>query len=132
PYLKKQGGSVIVTSSVNGTRIFSNSGATAYSCSKAGQLAMTQMLALELARWNVRDNVICPGAVDTSISENTEQRHTDKVKIEAEYEVRVPLSNQPATSEEIAELALFLACDESRHITGTPIWIDGGQSLLQG
>ena len=47
PYLKKQGGSVIVTSSVNGTRMFSNTGATAYACSKAAQVAFTKMVALE-------------------------------------------------------------------------------------
>lgn len=132
PHLKKQGGSIIITSSVNGTRIFSNTGATAYSCSKAGQLAMTQMLALELARWDIRVNVICPGSVETNISENTEQRDTDKVKIKAEFEREIPLSGKPATSEEVAELALFLAADESKHITGTPIWIDGAQSLLRG
>ena len=49
PHLKKQGGSVIITASVNGTRIFSNTGATAYSCSKAAQVAFTKMTALELA-----------------------------------------------------------------------------------
>src|SRR3712207_5956568 len=69
PYLKKRGGSVIITSSVNGTRIFSNTGATAYSCSKAGQVAFTKMLALELARDKVRGNVICPGAIETKIDE---------------------------------------------------------------
>ena len=51
PHLKKRGGgSVIITASVNGTRIFSNTGATAYSTSKAGQVAMGKMLALELAQ----------------------------------------------------------------------------------
>ena len=49
PYLKKNGGSVIITSSVNGNRIFSNTGATAYSASKAGQVALMKMTALELA-----------------------------------------------------------------------------------
>lgn len=63
PYLKKRGGSVIVTSSVNGTRIFSNTGATAYSCSKAAQVAFTKMVALELAKHRIRVNVICPGAI---------------------------------------------------------------------
>ncbi len=58
PYLKKQGGSAIITSSVNGTRIFSNSGATAYSCSKAAQVASAQMVALELAKHRIRVNVI--------------------------------------------------------------------------
>ena len=47
PHLRRRGGSVILTSSVNGTRIFSNSGASAYSSSKAGQVALAKMLA-----WN--------------------------------------------------------------------------------
>lgn len=50
PYLQRQGGAVVITSSVNGTRMFSNSGATAYSCTKAAQVAFTKMVALELAR----------------------------------------------------------------------------------
>jgi NAD(P)-dependent dehydrogenase (short-subunit alcohol dehydrogenase family) len=74
PHLKKQGGSVIITSSVNGTRIFSNTGATAYSCTKAAQVAFTKMVALELAEHRVRVNVICPGAISTNIEESTEQR----------------------------------------------------------
>ena len=65
PYLKKQGGSVIVTSSVNGTRMFSNTGATAYACAKAAQVAFTKMMALELAEHRIRVNVICPGAIET-------------------------------------------------------------------
>ena len=65
PHLKKQGGSVIITSSVNGTRIFSNTGATAYSSTKAAQVAMGKMLALELAPSKVRVNIICPGAIET-------------------------------------------------------------------
>ena len=58
PHLKKRGGSVIVNASVNGTRVFSNSGATAYASTKAAQVAMTKMLALEVAREGVRVNVI--------------------------------------------------------------------------
>ena len=50
PLLKRQGGSVVVVASINGTRVFSNTGATAYSASKAGQVAITKMLALELAK----------------------------------------------------------------------------------
>jgi len=134
PYLKKQGGSVIVTASVNGTRIFSNTGATAYSCSKAGQVAFTKMVALELAESKVRVNVICPGAIETNIDQNTEQRNLDKVRIEAEYEDEgMPLTGgKPGTSEEVAQLVLFLASDASKHITGTEIWIDGAESLLRG
>jgi NAD(P)-dependent dehydrogenase (short-subunit alcohol dehydrogenase family) len=133
PHLKKNGsGSIIVTSSINGTRIFMNTGATAYSTSKAGQLAMAQMLALELAPSNIRVNVICPGSIKTEINQNTVKRDLDKVKIPAKYGTEVPLSGKPGTSDEVAELALFLASDQSRHISGTPIWIDGAQSLLKG
>jgi NAD(P)-dependent dehydrogenase (short-subunit alcohol dehydrogenase family) len=74
PLLRARGGSVVIVSSVNGTRIFSNTGATAYSCSKAAQVAFAKMTALELAREKIRVNVICPGAIGTSISESTELR----------------------------------------------------------
>ena len=93
PYLKRNGGSVIVTASVNGTRIFSNTGATAYSCTKAAQVAMAKMLALELAPQKVRVNVICPGAIETNIDENTERRDLEHVRIPVEY----PKGSQPLT-----------------------------------
>jgi NAD(P)-dependent dehydrogenase (short-subunit alcohol dehydrogenase family) len=132
PHLKKQGGSITIVASVNGTRIFSNTGATAYSASKAAQVAMTQMLAVELGQFNVRVNAICPGAVDTQIDDNTERRNLDKVKIKVNFARPIPLHNKPATSQQVADLSVFLASDAASHITGTPVWIDGAQSLLQG
>jgi NAD(P)-dependent dehydrogenase (short-subunit alcohol dehydrogenase family) len=134
PYLKEHGGSVIITSSVNGTRMFSNTGATAYACSKAAQVAFAKMVALELAPDKVRVNVICPGAIETDIRENTEERDLEETKYPVEFpEGEVPLTHgEPGTSEEVAQLVLFLASDASRHISGTEIWIDGAQSLLQG
>ena len=77
-------------------------------------------------------NIICPGAIETEISENTEQRNVDKVKMGAKYDKNHPLQDRPGTSQEVADLALFLASDASKHITGTPIWIDGAESLLRG
>lgn len=134
PLLKKSGGSIIITSSVNGTRMFSNTGATAYACSKAGQVTFMQMTALELAPFKIRVNAICPGAIDTNIDENTEERHLDRVQIPVEFpRGKIPLTGEePGTSEQVADLVHFLASDASSHITGTPIWIDGAQSLLQG
>jgi NAD(P)-dependent dehydrogenase (short-subunit alcohol dehydrogenase family) len=134
PLLKKQGGSVIITSSVNGTRIFSNTGATAYSCTKAAQVAFTQMAALELAKHRIRVNVVCPGAITTEIDENTQHRNIEKEKEPVEFPAgEIPLTRgKPGTSEQVAHLALFLASDRSGHITGTPIWIDGAESLLMG
>jgi NAD(P)-dependent dehydrogenase (short-subunit alcohol dehydrogenase family) len=134
PLLKRQGGSVIITSSVNGTRMFSNTGATAYSCSKAAQVAFMQMTALELAPFKIRVNAICPGAIDTNIDENTEERNLEAVRIPVEFpKGRIPLTGDtPGTSAQVAELVYFLASDAASHITGTPIWIDGAQSLLKG
>jgi len=133
PHLKKAGGgSIVITSSINGTRTFTSPGATAYSCTKAAQVAMTQMLAIELAKYRIRVNVVCPGKIATEIKENTNVRETEKAQIPAEYpQGDIPLTgNEPGTSDEVAELVFFLVSDRSRHITGTPVWIDGGQSLL--
>ena len=133
PYLKRQGGSVIITSSVNGTRVFSNTGATAYSCTKAAQVAFTKMVALELAEHGIRVNVICPGAIDTNIDENTERRNLEEIQEPVEFpEGKIPLTDgKPGTSEQVAQLVLFLASNASSHITGTEMWIDGGESLLK-
>ncbi len=133
PHLKKaKGGSIIITSSINGTRTFTSPGATAYSCTKAAQLAMTQMLALELAKHRIRVNAICPGMIETNIPDSTEIRRREESGVRADYpDGDIPLTGGKAgTSDEVADLVLFLASDRSRHITGTPVWIDGGQSLL--
>jgi len=134
PYLKQQGGSIIITSSVNGTRVFSNTGATAYSCSKAAQVAFTKMVALELAKHRIRVNVICPGAIETDINESTERRDLEHIQEPVEFpEGKIPLTDgKPGTSEQVAQLVLFLASEASSHITGTEMWIDGGESLLKG
>ncbi|MBP1993167.1 SDR family oxidoreductase [Paenibacillus eucommiae] len=134
PHLKKNGGSVIITSSVNGNRIFSNTGASAYSSSKAGQVAFMKMTALELATYRIRVNAICPGAIDTNIGENTETSpELEKVKIPVEFpEGNQPLEGHAGSIEQCADLVLFLASNESSHISGTEIYIDGGESLIQG
>lgn len=134
PLLKRQGGAIVITASVNGTRLFSNTGSTAYSCTKAAQVAMAQLLALELAKNKIRVNVVCPGAVDTKIEETAERRNLDTIKEPVEFpEGSIPLTDgEPGKSDEVADLVLFLVSDRARHITGTPIWIDGAESLLMG
>jgi len=132
PLMQERGGSIVIISSVNGTRTFTTAGATAYSVTKAGQFAMGQMLALELSRFKIRVNVICPGSVKTRIVENTWRRNTEVAKIPVVYpNGTIPLTgNVPATADDIARTVAFLCSDAARHITGTPIWVDGGQSLL--
>lgn len=134
PHLKERGGSIIITSSVNGTRIFSNAGATAYSCTKAAQVAFTKMAALELAKHRIRVNVVCPGAIDTEIEDSTEKRDTEEAGEPVAFPAgKIPLtSGVPGTAEQVAQLVLFLASDAASHISGTPVWIDGAESLLQG
>jgi NAD(P)-dependent dehydrogenase (short-subunit alcohol dehydrogenase family) len=132
PLMQEAGGSIVITSSINGNRTFTSAGASAYATTKAGQVALCKMAALELAKYRIRVNVICPGAIGTEIDDNTEKRNAKAAAEPAQYpEGTVPLTDgDPGTAADCAELVLFLASDRSRHITGTPIYIDGGQSLM--
>lgn len=132
PHLKKQGGAIVITASINGTRYFANPGGHAYSVSKAGQVSFAQTAALELAKDKIRVNVVCPGAIETNIDDSTEKRDTETTHLPVEApKGEIPLTDgAKGTAEQVADLVLFLVSDRSSHITGTPVWIDGAQSLL--
>jgi NAD(P)-dependent dehydrogenase (short-subunit alcohol dehydrogenase family) len=132
PYLRIGGGSIIITASLNGTELFSAPGFTAYSTSKAGQVAFGRMAAFECARWNIRVNVILPGSIETNIQERTYSRNLDRIQ----YDITMPphfppLYGRRGDPEEVAELALFLASDASRYITGAVIPVDAAFSLAR-
>lgn len=133
PHLKRRGGgSIIITSSVNGTRTFSTPGASAYSASKAGQVAFMKMMALELGRHDIRCNAVCPGEIRTEIGTRTEQRHTESLGIEVELPQGNPaLNHGKAGPSEVADACLFLASDLGRHVSGVELYVDGGSSLLR-
>ncbi len=134
PALEKSGGgSIVIVSSINGTRTFTSAGASAYSATKAGQLAMAQQLALELGARKIRVNAVCPGAIESQIDDNTEPRDTHITEVPVEFpEGDIPLTRgKPGKAEDVADVILFLCSDAARHVTGTPVWIDGGQSLLR-
>jgi NAD(P)-dependent dehydrogenase (short-subunit alcohol dehydrogenase family) len=133
PHLKKRGsGSIIVMSSVNGNRTFSNAGATAYSASKAGQVAIMKMLTLELGRHNIRVNAVCPGAIHTHIDDSTHKHDTDKIGLDLIFPKGSPALNEGvADPDVIADVCLFLASDLSRHVSGVELFVDGGQSLMR-
>jgi NAD(P)-dependent dehydrogenase (short-subunit alcohol dehydrogenase family) len=133
PHLKANGGgSIIITSSVNGTRTFSNAGASAYSASKAAQVAFMKMMALELGRHDIRCNAICPGFIETNIGERTHARHIKQIGIEVELPKGSPaIDGGRGDIEEVADACLFLASDLSRHVSGVELFVDGGASLLR-
>ena len=133
PHLRRAGGgSILITSSVNGNRTFSNPGASAYSTSKAGQVAFMKMAALELARYDIRVNAVCPGAIHTNIGQRTEKRHTEEVEIKVELPEGKPgLHQGQGEPADVADTCLFLASDLSRHVSGVEIYVDGGASLLR-
>lgn len=134
PMLKENGGAIVIVSSVNGTRIFSNAGASAYATTKAGQLAFGRMMALELAKHRIRVNTVCPGAIETNIDENTRRKDLERAREPVTYPAgRIPLTDgKPGTAGQVAELIWFLSSDIASHISGAEVFIDGAESLLQG
>lgn len=133
PHLKKQGGSVIVVSSINGNRTFTSPGATAYSATKAAQVAMVKQLAVELGKHRIRVNAVCPGEIETSINDSTKVRGEDETKVPVEFpQGDIPITGgRPGNSRDVADVIVFLASDRARHVTGTAVYVDGAQSLLR-
>ncbi|MBX9458684.1 MAG: SDR family oxidoreductase [Rhizobium sp.] len=134
PHLKAAGGgSIVVVSSINGTRTFTTPGATAYSATKAAQLAMVQQLALELGKHGIRINAVCPGAIETEIDDNTRARNVAESGVAVDWpEGDIPITGGEAgKARDVAEAVAFLVSHRARHITGSPLWIDGGQGLLR-
>lgn len=134
PHLKRRGGgSIVVTSSIQGTSLFSVSGATAYGATKAAQVAMVKYLALELGPERIRVTAVCPGAVDTNMDQSTEERGTDDLGLPVELpEGGEPLKDGIAEPEHIAEAIVFLASDRAARITGVALTVDGGETLVLG
>lgn len=120
-----EGGSVIITSSVAGLKGFANLGA--YVASKHGVVGIMKTAALEYADKGIRVNSIHPGPVNNRMMRSVEEQiHPGKpAESRRDFEAGVPFKRY-AENSEIADLALFLACDDSRYITGTTQVIDGG------
>jgi NAD(P)-dependent dehydrogenase (short-subunit alcohol dehydrogenase family) len=120
PHMTGRGGSIINTASVVAFRAMP--GGVAYCASKGAVVAMTQVAAVEYGPAKIRVNAICPGAIETPMLAQARRRMGTAVDNAAAF---APL-RRTGTAEEIAQLALFLASDESSFITGAAYVIDGG------
>lgn len=97
----------------------------AYMASKEGVTGLTKSLALQLARYGIRVNAICPGIINTHLSgESAAEREKQNNK----FAQRIPL-RRVGQPEDVAASVAFLASDDARHITGSMLLIDGGQTL---
>lgn len=121
PILRAQGyGKIVNTSSIGA---LGNPGQANYSAAKAGVMALTRTLALELARSGINVNCVAPGSIDTPILRGMPQEMVQNM-----VQNKVPLRRM-GLPEEVAKLHLFLASDDSAYITGQVIFIDGGVSV---
>jgi NAD(P)-dependent dehydrogenase (short-subunit alcohol dehydrogenase family) len=117
------GGSLVNMAS--GNAIVPRSNAAAYCASKAALLQLTRSLALELAPRGIRVNCVCPGVVDTPLTDLFLARTADPEATRVEYAKSNPLQ-RIGDPREIANCVLFLASDEASFVTGAPLIVDGG------
>ena len=115
PMIKQNSGRIINTASIGA---LGNIGQANYSASKAGVIGLTKTLALEGARYNITVNCVSPGATNTPMTKNIPPEISQKIKD------KIPLKRF-AEPNEIADMHLFLASDESSYITGQVIYLGG-------
>jgi len=134
PVLKSQkSGTIIQINSKSGKKgSYKNS---AYAASKFGGIGLTQSLALELAEYNVRVNSICPGNlldsplwVGSLYEQYAKRWGITEEEVRAKYMAQVPLG-RGCTYDDVANLMVFLASDESCYVTGQAINVTGGQEM---
>jgi len=113
-----EGGRIVNVTSISG--IVGVGGIGAYSAGKGAVMALTKALAVELAPAGVTVNAIAPGAIDTPL--NTDAYTAE---IRSVYEERIPLG-RIGSAGEVADVAVFLASEASRYVTGQQIVVDGG------
>jgi NAD(P)-dependent dehydrogenase (short-subunit alcohol dehydrogenase family) len=125
PLMKlRGGGSIVCTGSVAGLR--SGAGGAAYSASKAGVISLVQTAAQQLSGNGIRVNAICPGLIETGMTQPIYEMARARGQEQRIGELN-PL-NRGGEAEEIARAALFLASDESSYVNGTALVVDGGLS----
>ncbi|QSE92163.1 mycofactocin-coupled SDR family oxidoreductase [Rhodococcus pseudokoreensis] len=136
--MERMRGSVILTSSTNGQE--GDAGNMSYVAAKHGVIGVMKSAALALGQYNIRVNALLPGPVDTIINDNpgTRDRITGKAGATREDYLaacrnwHVLRGRSALAPEAVADGAIWLASDESRHVTGLEMLIDAGHRLLPG
>jgi 3-oxoacyl-[acyl-carrier protein] reductase len=121
PMMKARSGSIINMSSIIGET--GNAGQSSYAASKAGIIGFTKSIAKEIGSRNIRCNAIAPGFVETDMTSYLQEGEAAE-----KYKASIPLGKF-ATGEDIANAALFLACDMGNYITGQTISVCGGLNI---
>lgn len=116
-FLRAENVSIVNMSSIVG--LMGNASQAAYAASKAGLIGFSKSVAKELATRNVRCNVICPGFIQTDMTEALNE------KAKEEYSKSIPLGRM-GNADEVAQLTCFLLSRASSYVTGEVIKIDGG------
>lgn len=118
--LKNGGGAIVNTASING--LVANPGQPAYTSSKHGVVGLTRTAALRYARQGVRVNAVCPGVIETAMTQQILDANPDYRPL---MEALAPMGRfgQP---EEVAEAVLWLCSNRASFVTGHPLTIDGG------
>ncbi|CAN7724283.1 SDR family NAD(P)-dependent oxidoreductase [Paenibacillus sp. LjRoot56] len=126
PHLKESRGAVVNMASLNG--LIGQKMNPVYAATKGGVVAFTKALAIDYAPAGIRVNCICPAGVSTPLLQQWIQDQVDPIATIQALNDMHPIG-RPATSEEIAQSALYLASSQSGFVTGVALPVDGGASL---
>ncbi len=128
PALKGAANGAIVTMASSMSAWDCSAEGAAYMASKAGVVGLTKSLALQLAAYGIRVNAICPGIIETRLGFAPEAEEKELSAFFARFAERIPL-RRVGQPQDVAAAVAFLASDDARHITGSALLIDGGQTL---